>query len=115
MRTGLIIFALSAALTCVFIIDLCSVVYSCGCQSWWSASSQHCNIHNATGKHCPWCTHGGAGFVVGAVFIFGAQGWICFRPRHWGWPKRLALSILSFPVVGTIGAIILGLHQGSWF
>jgi len=114
MRSGLIVFLLSVVLTCAFIIDLCAVVYGCGCQSWWRSSDQHCNIHNASGKHCPWCTHGGSGFVVGAVFIFGAQWWINFRRKHWGWPKRLALSMLCFPVIGTIAALIVGLLQGYW-
>ena len=114
MRAGIIIFVLSVVLTCAFIIDFCAVVYGCGCQSWWKASADHCNIHNPTGKHCPWCTHGGSGFVVGALGIFGAQGWFCFAKRTWNWPKRLLASVLSFPVVGTVAAIIVGMWQGYW-
>ncbi len=114
MRTGLIIFFVSAVLTSAFIIDFCGLVYGCGCESWWKAGSQHCNIHNASGKHCPWCTHSGSGFMVGGIFIFGAQGWLSFRPRSWSWPKRLAAAILAFPVVGTIAAIVIGIVQGYW-
>lgn len=114
MRTGLIIFVLSAALTCAFIIDFCGLVYSCGCQSWWKAGSQQCNIHNASGKHCPWCTHGGSGFVAGGLGVFVAQGWLSFRPRRWSWPKRLAASLAAFPVIGGIAAVIVGYYQGYW-
>ena len=110
----LTVFLISAGLTGATLIDFCNAVYACGCQSFWAASGAHCNIHNATGKHCPFCTHGGAGFVFAGLLIFGAQAWIAFRAPGWTPWQRLAGALAAYPAMGGIGAAIAGWLQGYW-
>jgi hypothetical protein len=106
----LAVFAFTAALA----INFCGTIFQCGCQSMWQASAAHCNIHNKTGPHCPWCTHGGIGFVVSMVPVFLVQAWIVFRNAAWNWQRRLAGALVAFPVVGGILGAIVGWLQGYW-
>lgn len=77
-------------------------------------SAAHCNIHHQTGPHCPWCTHGGSGFVLSMVPVFGTQAWAVFRPGEWSWKRRLLIALAAFPVVGGVLGGITGLLQGYW-
>lgn len=104
------VFAVTAALA----INFCGLLFQCGCESAWGAAAAHCNIHNAKRPHCPWCTHGGAGFVAGMVPVFLVQGWAVFRGGDWNWIKRLAAALIAFPVVGGLLGVIVGLMQGYW-
>lgn len=108
------LFAAVFAVTCAFAVDFCNFVFSCGCQSMWLAGSDHCNIHHRTGPHCPWCTHGGAGFVISFVPVFFTQGWVVFRQGGGGWKSRLLIALGAFPVIaGGVGALV-GWVQGYW-
>lgn len=100
--------------TALLAIDFCGWFFQCGCQSVWLGSADHCNIHNRVGHHCPWCTHGGTGFVVSMVPVFAVQAWAIFRSADWGWRTRLFLAIAAFPAVGGILGGIVGWLQGYW-
>ena len=104
------VFAFTAALA----INFCATLFQCGCQSFWGGAATHCNINHATGPHCPWCTHGGAGFVASMVPVFFVQGWAVFRPGLWSWKTRLVIALASFPVVGGSLGGIVGWMQGYW-
>lgn len=102
------------AFTALLAINFCGTLFQCGCQSAWSAAAAHCNIHQAHGPHCPWCTHGGAGFVAGMVPVFLVQAWAVFRPGTWGYLTRLAVALVAFPVVGGVLGGTVGWMQGYW-
>lgn len=104
------VFAFTAALA----INFCNLVFQCGCQSIWAAADAHCNIHHKHGPHCPWCTHGGAGFVVSMVPVFIAQGWFTLRNNSWSWKQRLFASLAAFPLIGGVLGVIVGWSQGYW-
>ena len=104
------IFAVTAALS----INFCAMLFQCGCQSFWAGADAHCNIKNHVGPHCPWCTHGGTGFVVSMVPVFFAQGWAVFRIADWSWKTRLLIALGSFPLIGGILGGVVGWLQGYW-
>ena len=114
-RTGLPIFAVSAAVTCLFLVDFCNAVYRCGCRSLWAGGAAHCNIHMAAGRHCPWCSIGTAGFFLAALFpILVAQWALSSHPRRWPWLLRLLAALLAFPLTGTLAALLTGWLTGYW-
>ena len=100
--------------TALFAISFCGWLFGCGCQYLWGAGADHCNIKNHHGPHCPWCTHGGIGFVASMVPVFALQAWLIFRNASWSWVYRLFLALLSFPLVGGILGAIVGWLQGYW-
>jgi len=62
----------------VLMPPVCHLLFKCGCSWLWTTAAAHCNVHNATPPHCPWCSHGAlgyylpyAGFIVGQ-FLAGA-------------------------------------------
>jgi hypothetical protein len=110
----LFIFLLSFGVTATFIINLCSSAFGCGCRSWWAGAAQHCNIHTAGVKHCPWCSYGNAGFLCALALILAPQFAISFWPGTPAWKYRLLLSLAAFPVFGALVALVYGLISGYW-
>jgi hypothetical protein len=109
-----LLFLLPPAVSVLFIINLCGLIYSCGCQSWWSGAAAHCNIHNLAGRHCPWCSHGTVGFntVLGSVLV--PQVVLSFYPIRVDWRLRLLGAFLVFPLIGLLEALALGWSDGYW-
>ena len=108
------VFLLSAAVTCIFIINLCALVYGCGCHSFWAGAADDCNIHDHEAHHCPWCSIGTEGFVAVALAIVGVQAILSFGPLPRSLPARLLSSLIAFPVAGSAIAVALGCWQGYW-
>ena len=113
-RGQLTIFIIAAVISTTFIINLCATIYQCGCTFVWSGSNAHCNIHTPGAKHCPWCVIGNAGFAVVLGVIVASQAWISFRRAAWSALRRLCLTLIAFPVVGSIEAVLVGVWQGYW-
>ncbi|MCX6587035.1 MAG: hypothetical protein NTX13_10720 [Acidobacteria bacterium] len=114
-KTKIAIFACTAGVAAFFAIDFCNLVYQCGCQGMLGTGAAHCNVHDhLAAKHCPWCTHGGVGFVAAMTPVFATQGWLAFTRRPFGSRQRLLGGWLAFPVLGGIGALLVGLSQGYW-
>jgi hypothetical protein len=111
---SLAIFLGASTVTSLFFINFCGTVFQCGCQSLWSGADAHCNIHNPTGRHCPWCAVGAAGqySIYGAMVV--AQALLSHLPLVWNWPRRLAATLLAFPMIGLIAAWVLGWTTGYW-
>ena len=107
------LFLLPLAASCVFIINLCSILFQCGCASWWNGAAAHCNIHNPAGRHCPWCAHDGAFWGVLAL-VLTLQAVLIVWPIRLDWRYRLAAAFLIFPVMGSLAAILMGLIDGYW-
>jgi hypothetical protein len=112
------VFAISAFVTCAFIINLCALVYGCGCHSWWNGAADSCNIHDEGAHHCPWCSIGTVGFYSVEAGILAVQALLSFGP----WPRgiscnmalRLLASLAAFPITGLVIGIVLGVRSGYW-
>jgi hypothetical protein len=110
----ILVFCASAALTCIFIIDFCALMFQCGCQSWWAGAAEVCNVHMEDVHHCPWCAIGDLGFAGIVVAIVGVQALLSFSPFRWNWPKRLIVSMVAFPAMGTALGVALGMWKSYW-
>jgi hypothetical protein len=108
-----LIFIVAATVTSVLFINFCNLVYQCGCESLWAGAAEHCNIHDAESRHCPWCSMGNAGAFGVWGTIVAAQGAVAFGLRT-GMVVRTALAVLTFPLVGGVLAALIGWAQGYW-
>jgi hypothetical protein len=106
-----LIFAASAAVTSVFFINFCSLVFQCGCRSLWAGADAFCNIHHATGRHCPWCAHNP---YIGYAAMIASQAAISFWPSNAPWALRLGAALAAFPALGGAAALVYGLASGYW-
>ena len=109
-----LVFAAAAAVTSAFFINLCAVIFACGCVSLWSGADAHCNIHQSEAHHCPWCANGRLASAIPWVLIVAAQGAIGFWPRKMHTGLRLVSALAAFPVAGAVIAIAYGLYAGYW-
>src|SRR5215204_1529477 len=91
---------IAAAVTSVFYINFCNLVYQCGCRSLWNGADAMCNIHSHTARHCPWCAIGMAGSVAVWAVIVGAQVLIALRSKPMHPLFRGGLALAAFPIVG---------------
>lgn len=109
-----LIFLTAAVVTSIFFINLCATIFQCGCQSVWGDADRFCNIHNAHGRHCPWCSFGNVGhaFVYGSMLL--AQAVASFGPWFRSPLLRLAVALASFPIAGLALALLLGLATQYW-
>lgn len=106
-------FVTAAALTSVFYINVCHLVFRCGCDFLWAAADAHCNIHNSTGKHCPFCSFGYTGYAGTFGIIIVVQALFSLLP-NWTRPVRLGVAIAAFPVTFVLLALVLGTYTGYW-
>ena len=80
---------------------LCNLFFHCGCA--WTGPA-HCNIHNPSPPHCPWCTASWHFLAAGAVWLAGAGLGIGLARRRFG---RHALTSIGLGLVGLlIGAVV---------
>ena len=98
----------------LFFLDVCGLVFGCGCRSLWSGAAAACNIHHASPPHCPWCAHPAAGGAVAGFAIAAVQAWILFRRGQAGLPLRFALALLSFPMTAALVGTIQGFLWDYW-
>jgi hypothetical protein len=109
-----LVLLLLAALSGVFVIDLCDMVYACGCRSWWAGAEAACNIHAPEPPHCPWCAAGWWGVVGPLGAIVGAQALVLLWPGSASLLARALLATAAFPAVGTTVAVLWGMIVGYW-
>jgi len=112
--TKLAILGFASTLTAVFIINLCAIVFQCGCASLWNGAAAHCNIHMTAGRHCPWCTNGSFGYKLALGVIIAAQLAVSFWPHSMRTRTRLAAALLAFPALGVVIAVFYGIAAGYW-
>lgn len=111
MIRNLLICAASLAVTGLFFIDFCNLVYGCGCRSLWAGAATHCNIYTPNVKHCPWCSRDWTP-AIAAVAL--PQLAISFWPAKWPWLARLAAALAAFPLFGGLAALVYGYITGYW-
>lgn len=109
------VFAVSAAVTLVFFIDFCGLLFQCGCRSWWAGAADHCNIHTAGVHHCPWCVMalGWQLATLGAILSSQAASALLL-PARWPWYARLAGAVAAFPVSGAALGAVAGICFKYW-
>jgi hypothetical protein len=97
---------LSAALYMPF----CAVAHLCGCAWPWSGADVQCNVHAASGPHCPWCQHWALG-AAAALLIGGGQVVVfrLLRGRGFSAPSAGLGAALSFVVIAPLAATLLWL------
>ena len=107
-------FGIAVLVMAVFFVDFCALVFQCGCRSLWNGISTYCNIHAASGPHCPWCEHplAGGGVAFGVTLL--AQWAAFFLPKNVSLGKRCLLAVIAFPLAAAIVALVQGLVWGYW-
>jgi hypothetical protein len=106
-------FLVSFAVTSTFFINFCAWVFACGCRALWAGADAACNIHAQHGRHCPWCSHGYAGYAAVMAMICTPQLAVSLFAR-WNWPLRTAICVALFPATGGVVALIYGWLEGYW-
>jgi hypothetical protein len=92
-----------AVVTAIGFHPACNALFRCGCGVF--SLAQHCNVHHATGPHCPFCAHPLT--ALAAVLVATAAGWgalVLARRRAGGRfvPSFLAgLVAIALALVGT--------------
>ena len=112
-------FLLVLAVTGVFFVDWCALVFQCGCRSLWSGITTYCNIHATTGPHCPWCAHPLAGGGIAFAAAVVAQWASVYRTTTSSFIKpsfikRLALALVAFPLASGLVALVQRFVWDYW-
>ena len=102
MKTRIAIAAAGFVFTSLFFINLCNIIFACGCASLWAGADAHCNIHDAGAGHCPVCSHGVTGYALVFAAIAGPQLAVALFLKTSSWILRLAIVLGMFPFAGTI-------------
>ena len=102
MKTRAAIATAGFACTSLFFINLCNVIFACGCVSLWAGADAHCNIHDSAVRHCPVCSHGAIGYAMVFAAIAAPQLAAAFLLKRGSWILRLAIVLAMFPVVGAL-------------
>jgi hypothetical protein len=111
---GAIVFLAAATVTATTLINYCDLVFQCGCRFLWAGAADSCNIHSATGPHCPWCAHGGYAAYAAFGLILAAQGAIAWGGFAGNLLNRLFWALLAYPLIGGAVALVSGLVAGYW-
>src|SRR3954447_2724556 len=106
--------AVAVAVTTVFFIDFCNLIYRCGCRSLWNGAASMCNVHSPFDKHCPWCSIGSSGAFAVWLTIIAVQLYFAVRPRRLRWAARIALTLGTFPVLAGVLAFGIGVSLDYW-
>ncbi len=105
-----------SAIGALFFLDLCDLIYDCGCASWWAGGASHCNIQTPGPPDCPFCAHPTAS--AAACFLgIGAQAGIILR-RFSAGPRvllrRALLALAAFALVIAAAGGVLGVAVSYW-
>jgi hypothetical protein len=113
VKDRLLPFAVSFVLTCLFFINICDWIFSCGCHSLWAGADAMCNVHVPASRHCPVCSRGIAGYIAIMAAIsapqIAASMWI---PRSR--VTRTAVCVLLIPGAMAAIGLVLGSYDGYW-
>ena len=103
----LVCFCLVAVLIYVTLIPLCGYIFKCGCS--WSDGLQNCNVHNAEGPHCPWCTETPVPFWGLVTLILMGTGVVVFASfklfKLEIWVGVVISTVVYFLVASLIGLV----------
>ena len=97
----------------VFFIQLCDLLFNCGCRALWAGAAAHCNIHVFSPPHCPWCIRSSSYGWLSLGLIATAQVGLVFWPGSLG-RNRIVAVFLAFPAVGVVAGLVVGFATGYW-
>lgn len=103
---------LSAILFIATLLNLCDLIFQCGCHSWFTGAASHCNIHQLNSRHCPWCTMPQPVFWSTIALITVAQT-LAARTRHHPLTQFAVAQATAYALVA-VWAIVLGWLTGYW-
>jgi hypothetical protein len=112
--TRLAALGICGGLAALFFIDLCDLIFDCGCRSLWAGAADHCNVHDPATPSCPWCTSGRWGLYLPMGAILGAQAIALLAPGRLAVRWRIALATAAFFVAGGAVGVAFGLAHGYW-
>jgi hypothetical protein len=92
--------------TWLFYINICQMVFQCGCTFLWAGGAAKCNIHHGP-RHCPVCELAAGEYYLLLASIVAIQGVLLWRGKPW-------LAVLAFPVLAAGQALALGWYRGYW-
>ena len=95
-------------------LDLCDLIFDCGCRAIWAGGAAACNIQMAGHPDCPWCSYGFWGGALPFLTIVGVQGIVTLRPGRAGAGLRLLMALAALAVVGGLAGVAFGLASGYW-
>ena len=112
LKKFLLLGAIAIVSASVLMPPVCDLLFKCGCSWLWTTAAAHCNVHNALPPHCPWCSHGAAGYYLPYVSFIAGQflaGALVFRLTG-----QLILAVVStivaiLPVGYLMGVVTLQL------
>ncbi len=111
-----LVFAATAAAGALFFLDLCDLIYGCGCVAWWEGAAAHCNIQVPGPPDCPFCAR--PAVSAGAYFAgVGAQAVVLLRSPPPGLAALAGRALAALAAFGGVIAAIgvaLGLVVGYW-
>jgi hypothetical protein len=101
-------FAVVALLAAASAHPICNLLFRCGC-GWFTAAA--CNVHHATGPHCPWCTTRWAFPVVIASWLAGAA----IAMRIFGLKGLVIGMVIAVLGSGAITVAVSGYPRFLWW
>jgi hypothetical protein len=113
VKDRLVPFAVSFAVTCLFFINVCDLIFGCGCRSLWSGADAMCNVHLAASRHCPFCSRGIAGYA-GVMTLVSAPQLAVSAWSRWGTTPRIIVCLLLFPAAMLALGLAAGAYDGYW-
>ena len=114
VRVRWAIFVVGLGATSVLFLDLCDLIFACGCEAFWLTAAEHCNIQTAGRPDCPWCATGLWGSVVPIGAVAGAQAMAALPSGTGSAARRLTLVTAALPIVGGLVGVVFGLVLGYW-
>lgn len=100
-------FAVLAGLTEFLFIDLCGMVFQCGCVNWLLGGMSQCNMTVPSLRHCPLCRMSPTAYHALVLLLIAVQGVFV-------WKGRWAEAVLVFPFGGGLALLVLGWYFGYW-
>jgi hypothetical protein len=92
--------------TWLFYINICQLVFQCGCTFLWAGAAARCNIHHGP-RHCPVCQLPPEQYYLLLGSIVVVQGVLLWRGQAW-W------AVLASPLLAVVQCLVLGWYRGYW-
>lgn len=113
LAVRVLVLAPLVAVAATFFLNVCHLIYDCGCVSLWNGGAAFCNIQTPGPPDCPFCAQPDVAY--GALYgTFVAQAVVVFAPGSLSLGVRALLGLAAFPLVVGAAGIILGLQTGYW-
>lgn len=89
-------------------MPFCDLAHRCGCTWPFAGADARCNVHAASGPHCPWCEHWALG-AASALAIGGGQVLVFrrLRRRSFSVMASALLAAASFVVIAPVATTLL--------